>query len=406
MRHIELPESPLRGSREFFSRLDQHGIVNGVSAWLMACTGPFVVMLDVAVSSDVSSEQLSSWVLAAFGFGGLLSIVCSLVYRMPLGLAWTIPGSILLGGALEHLPYEQCIGAFVVTGGVITVLGVTGWVGKIAALIPLNVVMGMVAGVFLPFVLKVISAFEFDAILAATVVFTFVAVSAVPRVARIVPPIVACALVGLVVLGLTHPSTLSTLPSLGVATPVFVGPVFTWAATAELVLPLTVTVIGIHNLQGFAVSQANGYTPPRNTLTTLCGIGSFAYAALGAVPTCVTGPANALLNASGEKRNRYVGGVVFGALMLVFGVFAPLTTAVALSLPLAFIGLVGGLAMFDVLRSAFLTAFSGRLSIGALTAFIVTVADQPILNIGAPFWAVVFGVGLAYLFERRDLKDD
>ena len=77
-------------------------------------------MLDVAVSSDVSSEQLSSWVLAAFGFGGLLSIVCSLVYRMPMGLAWTIPGSILLGGALEHLPYEQCIGAFVVTAGVIT----------------------------------------------------------------------------------------------------------------------------------------------------------------------------------------------------------------------------------------------------------------------------------------------
>ena len=183
----------------------------------------------------------------------------------------------------------------------------------------------------------------------------------------------------------------------------FYTPVFTWRAIIELTVPLTITVVGIHNLQGFAISEANGYAAPRNVLTTVCGLGTFVYAAIGAVPTCVTGPANGILNVSGEKERRYAGGVVLGTLMIMFGVFAPITTATALALPVAFIGLIGGLAMFDVVRAAFLHAFSGKLSIGALTTFLVTVADQPIANVGAPFWAIVFGLAVAYLLERDAL---
>ena len=45
---------------------------------------------------------------------------------------------------------------------------------------------------------------------------------------------------------------------------------------------------------------------------------------------------------------------------------------------------------------------TSKLSMGAMTTFIVTVADQPIANIGAPFWAIVFGLAVSYLFERQD----
>ena len=169
-------------------------------------------------------------------------------------------------------------------------------------------------------------------------------------------------------------------------------------------IPLTITVVGIHNLQGFAICDANGYRPPRNTLTTVCGVCTFPFAAIGGVPTVITGPANGILNVSGDFERRYAGGVVFGVLMLLFGLFAPFSTALALALPASFIGLIGGLALFEVLRSSFLTAFSGKLSIGAMTTFIITVADQPIANIGAPFWAIVFGLAVAYLFERPTME--
>ena len=73
-----------------------------------------------------------------------------------------------------------------------------------------------------------------------------------------------------------------------------------------------------------------------------------------------------------------------------------------LATPPAFIATLAGLAMLRVLQSAFAVAFQGRFTLGALVTFLVTVADIPILNIGAPFWGLVIGYLLSRLLERDD----
>jgi benzoate membrane transport protein len=90
--------------------------------------------------------------------------------------------------------------------------------------------------------------------------------------------------------------------------------------------------------------------------------------------------------------------------MALFGLFAPAATRFALALPIALIGLLGGLAMLRVLQGAFQSAFRGRCPLGALVAFVVTVANVPILNIGAPFWGLVFAFVASALLEREDLR--
>ena len=87
-----------------------------------------------------------------------------------------------------------------------------------------------------------------------------------------------------------------------------------------------------------------------------------------------------------------------------FGLFAPLVTRLMLSTPPAFIATLAGLAMLRVLQSAFAIAFQGRFTLGALVTFLVTVAGIPVLNIGAPFWALVAGTLVSLLLERRDWK--
>ncbi len=403
-RVLEPPSEALPTPRQLWRALDRHSVSNGVTAWVMACTGPFVVMLSAALAGGMSQQDIGSWVLAGYGLGGVFTVVFSVLYRMPMGMGWTIPGVVLLGGALGHLRFSECVGAFYVSGALITLLGVTGWVERLARYLPLNIVMAMVAGVFLPFVLKIVPGFAADWLVSTLTVGAFVIFSAIPKLAARLPPILVAITCGAAWLAMTGRLTVDELPAEIVVRPIVYVPEFTVRGMLELVVPLTITVVGIHNLQGFAISQANGYAPPRNALTTACGLGSFVFAVIGTVPTCVTGPANGILNASGEKERRYAGAVVFGGLMILFGVFAPLTTALALVLPLSFIGLVGGLAMYEVLRGAFLQAFGGRVSLGALTTFVVTVADQPIANIGAPFWAILFGLAVAYVFERSDLE--
>jgi benzoate membrane transport protein len=163
----------------------------------------------------------------------------------------------------------------------------------------------------------------------------------------------------------------------------------------------------VQNGQGVAVLRSAGHTPPVNVITIACGAWSLLTAAVGTVSTCLTGPTNALLAASGERSRHYAAGITCGLLAIVFGLFSPLFTRLMLATPAAFIATLGGLAMLRVLQSAFVTAFgSGRFTLGALITFVVTVSDVKILNIGAAFWGLVAGFAVAWLLERVDFASD
>ncbi len=62
--------------------------------------------------------------------------------------------------------------------------------------------------------------------------------------------------------------------------------------------------------------------------------------------------------------------------------------------------------MLRVLQTAFVTAFKERFSFGALLAFLVSVADVPLLNIGAAFWGLLSGVAISLLLERSDFATE
>ena len=91
-----------------------------------------------------------------------------------------------------------------------------------------------------------------------------------------------------------------------------------------------------------------------------------------------------------------------GVFALAFGLFAPVFTRLMLATPPAFIAALAGLAMLRVLQTAFNVAFRERFTLGALVTFLVTVADVPIFNVGAPFWGLVIGYAVSRLLERKD----
>jgi benzoate membrane transport protein len=401
---LELPKHAIPLPREVLNSYSRHHLANGLTAFLFAATGPLAILVAVATRGGLSEADISSWLFAAFGLGGMLSIGASLAFRQPLGIAWTIPGTLLLTTALDHLSFPEVIGAYLVSGVVLAVLGCTGWVGRTMHRIPLPIVMGMVAAVFLPFGLNIVTAFGVSPWVAAVTVSSFVIVSRSPAVARHLPPVLAALIPGAVMAVVTGEVRLQGTVTLALASPIVYTPQFSLQALLELVVPLAITVIAIQNAQGNAVLMAAGYTPPMNTLTLLCGLGSCLYALFGSVPTCVTGPANAILTSTGPRGRHYVGGIIFGVCMALFGMFSPTATHLVLALPLSFIGLVAGLAMLPVLCSAFSTAFSAQFQLGALVSFLVTLSDIQLFHIGAAFWGLVCGFVASWLLEKEAFK--
>ena len=403
-RLLERPQLALPHPIEIAANVDRHNVVNGVVGFLFAVSGPLAILLAVATKGGLSEGDINSWIFAGYGIGGALSILFSLIYRQPIGMAWTIPGAVLLGPALGHLGFSEIIGAYLVTGGLITAMGLTGWIRKGMSVFPMAIVMGMVSGVFLPFCLNIVTAFQNAPWIALSMLVAFVTLLTLPKVAKSFPPILGALIAGILATMATDNIGLEQALTFSVARPHLYLPTLSIKAMLELVIPLTIAVVAIQNAQGLAILKEVGYEPPVNTLTVASGIGSVLFGIFGAVPACVTGPVNAILNSSGNTQRRYVGGITFGILMLLFGLFAPVATRLGLSLPPAFIGMLGGLAMIRVLQTAMSTAFGGRCPLGALVTFIVAFSDIVILNIGSAFWGLVFGFLTSWVMERDDLR--
>jgi benzoate membrane transport protein len=377
---------------------------NALVAFIFAATGPVAVILAVGAQGGLAESDLSSWIFGSFFVNGLISIAFCLWYRQPLVFFWTIPGAVLVGPALGHLSFPEVIGAFVASGVLMLALGLSGWVRRCTEAAPMPIVMAMVAGVFLRFGTNLVLALRDDFAVAAPMVAAFVFLSFSKKLGRLLPPLIGALIVGAVFVFLFDKFKPGETALFRLAPPNLYVPAFSWRAMIELVVPLAITVLVVQNGQGFAVLSAAGHKPPIDAIAAACGAGSMVTAFVGSVSTCLTGPVNAIISASGEKHRHYTAGVAVGVLALVFGLLSPVFTRLLLSTPPAFIAALGGLAMLRVLQTAFGAAFGGKFALGALVTFLVTVADVAIFNVGAAFWGLVFGFGVSWLLERKDFR--
>lgn len=384
--------------------LNQHTLGNGVVGFLFATTGPMAILLAVATQGHLTDADIASWVTASYGMGGLLSIGFSVYYRQPLAFAWTIAGAVVVGTALERLSFNEAVGAYIASGVLMTILGASGLVRRVMAHVPVPLVMAMVAGMFLPMGVGLVKAFGEQFAIAAAMVVAYLLASMIPAIGRYAPPVVAALVAGAAAVAADPGVRLDRPIVWAFASPVGYAPEFTLRALVELVIPLTVTVIGIHNAQGIAYLRTAGYKPPQNAITVACGVPSIFTALLGAVPMCLVGPVTGILNLSGPTAQRWVSGVVLGVLFLLFALLAPGIASLGLALPPAFIAALGGLALLGVLQTAFVHGFKGGFTLGATVTFVVTASQVTIFNISAAFWGLVFGALASALLERADFR--
>ena len=398
---LERPGVRPAGPRRILRDVGLSYVSNGAIGLIFAASGPIAVTLAVGTAGGLTQGQLSSWVFGILFSGGAATLLMSLIYRQPLGFAWSIPGTVLLGPSLQHLSFPEVVGAFFTSGVLILALGATGVVRRAMALVPMPLVMAMVAAVFLKFGTDIVASTQDNPAVAAPMVAAFLVLTAVPRLGRYLPPVLGTLVAGGIAVAASGQFNLPPGGPL-LATPVFTAPDFTWAAQLELVVPLALTVLFVQNGQGIAVLRAAGHQPPVNAFAIASGAFSVLNAGFGAVSACVTGPTNALLTSSGKRERQYTAAVAYGLLALVFAAFAPTLTRLMLAAPKEFVLALGGIAMLRALQQAFVTAFATSFTLGSLVTFVVTISGLNLFNIHAAFWGLVIGYGVSRLLERAD----
>ncbi len=294
--------------------------VNGLVGFLFAASGPLAIILATGTRGGLSEAEIASWVFGSLAFNGALSVGYSLAWRQPLVFFWTIPGTVLIAPALGHLSFPEVVGAYIVTGLLMMALGALGLVRRAMAAVPMPIVMGMVAGVFLQFGLDWVRAFQADLAHRRRHDGRLPAGECRTAIGR--TPAADAGRAGGGRGGDLARRHLCAGPRAGrrarragaAGAAVLLG-----ARMAELVVPLAITVLVVQNGQGIAVLSAAGHAPPVDAIAVGCGASSIVSAFVGAVSTCLTGPVNAIISASGERRTQYTAGVVVGVLAILFG---------------------------------------------------------------------------------------
>ncbi|MCS5480916.1 benzoate/H(+) symporter BenE family transporter [Corynebacterium sp. YIM 101645] len=402
---IERPHLPRPTLREIARDLGPQEIGNGLVALIFSASGPIAVILAAAAAGNLDPGQTSSWIFGAFLGNGLLTLLLTWLYRSPQAYFWTIPGTVLAGDALTHLSFGEVIGAYLATGVLVFLLGWTGLIGRIMAVLPPTIVMAMVAGIFLRFGLDLIGAAVDDPFIALPMIIIFIALGINARVAAVAPPVAVAAVVGMVVAIIAGRLGTGILDDGLIAAPVVTSPEFSLAAMIELVLPLAITVVIVQNGQGVAVLRAAGHRPGVNLAAAASGLVSIPMAFIGNITTCLTGPTNALVVAGPRKERHYAAAMVTAVGAIVVGLFSPAFVGFMLAMPVSFIAALAGIAMLTPLKNAFVAGFSGAFSTGALVCFLVTVSEITLLGITAPFWGIVFGCLVAWLLDPRPTRE-
>ena len=392
------------GLRDLPKHLNPATIGAGLVAAIFGCTGPALIVINGAQEAGLTPVQTASWIFGIYVFGGLISLAMALYYKQPVTGAYSIPGAVLVVGALQGFTFAEMIGAYLAAGLIVLILGLTGVVRKVITWIPFPIVMAMIAGALIRFGIGVVDSLLTAPIIVGAAIVGYVLLS---RFIKAVPGVLGALVIGGIAAAVTG-SFGAIEGDFGLIAPELVAPAFNIGAILAVGVPLALLVIGAENTQAMGVLMAERYRPPFNAMTIVSGIGGLLAPLFGGHNANIAGPMTAICSSdqAGENKDgRYAATVVNGILFGLFGIFAGIAVALVTALPPELTATLAGLAMIGVLLSAFQSSFSEkRFQLGAFVALVIAMSGVTLFGISAPFWALVGGVLASLLLETKDFR--
>jgi len=352
--------------------------------------GTIALVVQAGQAMGASPAQIVSMTTALCLGIGLPGLWLSWRLKTPVILAWSTPGAALLAASTLGLGWATAVGAFVIAGLAMVVTGLVPALGRLTARIPSAMAAAMLAGVLLPFCIKLFLVFPTDLVLAAGLFAVFVVMRRLAP-AWALPAVLAGAFAVLALRG-----QVTTPPGTGLfggLDPVM--PQFDFKTAVSLALPLFLVTLVSQNLPGLVVLKAAGYEPPAGKLLFVTGLATTVLAPFGAyginlsalVAAICTGP-----DAHPDPTQRWRVGVIYGAFYLVVALFAAPLVGLFIAMPMAALALLTGLALIGPLTGALTSAMAEPADReAAVITFAATASGVALWGVGSAFWGLAAG---------------
>ncbi len=375
-------------------------VVAGFIATIISYAGPLVIIFQAAKAGGLPHDVLSSWVWTISIGSGVLGILLSLRYRVPIVIAWSAPGSALLVTMLPDISMNQAVGAYLVSNLIILLVGLSGAFDKVISKLPAAISAAMLAGILFRFGTDLFVSVKDQPWLVLAMFATYLLFKrAMPRYA-----VMAVLVVG-VAMAVGSGELRSEALVLGLAKPVWITPEFSWQVILGVAFPLVMVALTGQFVPGMAVLRNAGYQTPASPLISGSALGTLLLAPFGCHGLNLAAITAAICTgkeAHEDPGKRYIAGVSGGVFYLLLGIFGATLVSVFTAFPSALIAALAGLALL----SAISAALSGAMSVpadreAALITFLVTASGMSLLGLSAAFWGLIFGIAAHLLLTLR-----
>ncbi|CAA9567116.1 MAG: hypothetical protein AVDCRST_MAG70-2133 [uncultured Thermomicrobiales bacterium] len=361
------------------------------------------LLLTVAETFGLSSRQTSSLIVASYGISGLLSLAMTAAYRQPLFLIWSSTGLIFVASFADEFSYSEMLGATFVAGVAISIIGGLGLSTWLAGQVPSPIVFGVLAGLVMPFVVRVFTELDAEPVIVGATVAVYLLARRFfpPRIPPLLPALMAGVLVTASVGDLRRLPSDWTLPSI-----VVTRPDISWHAILTVSPVLVVLALPLSNLSAVVYLRSQGYDPPARIIDVMSGVCTVASSFIAPVPVNMghfVTPLTAGPDAGPHHLRHRSVYLTSGSLVLV-ALTARLAGAIPTAVPVALLFAVAGLALLSVLGNALGEMVKGPLRLGPLLAFVVASSELSLGGFGSAFWALVIGTAVTILLERDEWR--
>ncbi|MFF4650093.1 benzoate/H(+) symporter BenE family transporter [Streptomyces sp. NPDC001380] len=366
-------------------------VLAGTVLAVVGFASSFAVVLAGLRAVGADEEQAASGLLALCLAMGATAIVLGLRYRMPLSIAWSTPGAALLAasGHRQH-GYREALGAFLVTGLLLLLAGLSRRFTRLLEAIPAPLASAMLAGVLLPLCLAPVRAVVELPAAAGPVVAVWAVLHRLARRWAVPGALAACAAV--LLLTRHHPAHgTPLLPSLTAT-----APALSAGAVAGIAVPLFVVTMASQNIAGVSMLASFGYRAPLRPVLATTGLATMAGAPFGAHAVnlaAITAALAAGPDAHPDPDRRWIASVTGGAVHLLLGLGAGVTVSLAASSPPLLVETVAGLALLGTLGSALRAAVADpAVRDASVAALVVTASGVAPLGAGSALWGLLAGL--------------
>ncbi|CDZ93208.1 benzoate transport protein [Pseudomonas saudiphocaensis] len=378
-------------------------VVAGFIATVISYAGPLVIIFQAAKAANMPHDVLSSWVWTISIGSGVLGILLSLRYRVPIVIAWSAPGSALLVTLLPGISLNQAIGAYLVANAIILLVGLSGAFDRIIGKLPAAISAAMLAGILFSFGIGLFVSVKDQPWLVLAMFITYLIFKRVlPRYA-----VLAVLVVG-VLMTLASGELNSGALVIGLATPVWITPEFSWQVMLSIALPLVMVSLTGQFVPGMVVLRNDGYHTPASPLISSSALGSLLLAPFGCHGLNLAAITAAICTGRESHEDpgkRYVAGVSGGVFYLLLGVFGATLVSIFTAFPAALIAALAGLALLGAIGGALSSAMAvPKDREAALITFLVTASGMSLLGLSAAFWGLIFGIAAHFLLGLKKPK--